>query len=64
MAVLEMPISLTWAAAPDVFQLHSITGTEHLGTLYEYQLHLVSESHLPLGDEGFRRRKSLGKGKR
>ncbi len=43
--ILEIPITLTCAAAPDVFQLRSISGAEQLGTLYEYQLDLVSESH-------------------
>jgi type VI secretion system secreted protein VgrG len=43
--ILEVPITLTFAAAPDVFQLRSISGAEQLGTLYEYQLDLVSESH-------------------
>jgi type VI secretion system secreted protein VgrG len=67
--ILEVPITLTCAAAPDVFRLRSISGSECLGMLYEYQLDLVSESpevdivgllgqplsiHVPLGNEQFR----------
>ncbi len=43
--ILEAPITLTCAAAPGRFRLQSISGSESLGTLYEYQLVLVSESH-------------------
>jgi type VI secretion system secreted protein VgrG len=67
--ILEAPITLTCAAAPNVFRLQSISGGEHLGTLYEYHLDLLSESHdvdivgllgqaltihLPLENEKFR----------
>jgi len=63
------PITLTCAAAPGVFRLQSISGSEHLGTLYQYQLKLASESHdvdlvsllgkaltvhMPLGNKEFR----------
>jgi type VI secretion system secreted protein VgrG len=41
----EGPITLTCPAAPDVFRLQSISGSEHLGTLYQYQLKLACESH-------------------
>jgi type VI secretion system secreted protein VgrG len=41
----ELPITLTCAAAPDLFRLRSISGSESLGTLYEYHLDLASESH-------------------
>jgi hypothetical protein len=40
--ILEIPITLTFAAAPNVFQLRSIAGAERLGTPHEYQLDLVS----------------------
>jgi len=43
--ILEAPITLTCAAASGRFRLQSISGSESLGTLYEYQLVLVSESH-------------------
>jgi type VI secretion system secreted protein VgrG len=67
--ILEVPITLICAAAPDVFRLRSISGNERLGMLYEYQIDLVSESHevdivgllgqpliihVPLGNEQFR----------
>jgi type VI secretion system secreted protein VgrG len=41
----EKPITLTCPAAPGVFRLQSISGSEHLGTLYQYQLKLASEWH-------------------
>jgi type VI secretion system secreted protein VgrG len=67
--ITEAPITLTCAAAQGVFRLQSISGSEQLGTLYEYQLKLVSESHevdivallgqaltvhMPFGDDQFR----------
>jgi type VI secretion system secreted protein VgrG len=67
--IVEDPITLTCAAAPGIFRLQSLSGSEHLGTLYEYQLELVSEAHdvdlvsllgkaltvhMPLGNEEFR----------